>query len=379
MIELQPFIRERPTAVFILRTDLAELDDAAGMRRAGQRAAAALFRRVSGATPKRRIVIKPNITAGLEIDKTTGLPFPGQDGVVTSPWFVAGLAEGLRQLTSAPMAVAEGTPLTVVNARGYAALMAERGVEYIDLDTPRITADEFPVAGLNWYPVHGVVHRELPFVRPIGDPDAFLINLPKMKAHNLAITTLAVKNMQGAVPLTWTRQFCQGVGGLDSMPPRVRALFQPDAAERVEALYRQHLAAGFAFWEVNGQRDEAYVQRAVDLLAAVQPDLHLLEGCTIRDGTGFRRGHDRLGNYLVAGLNAVAVDAIGTWIMGHDPRHVGLYRVANERGRGENDPERIEVFRVGSDGTPSPVDYRELERVPAGVYRHGDTSALRFL
>jgi len=379
MIELQPFVRERPGAVFVLRTGLTGLDDAQGMVQAGRRAAAVLFRPAGGTTPKRRIVIKPNITAGLEIDKATGLPFPGQDGVVTSPWFVAGLAEGLRQLTGAPMAVAEGTPLEVVRARGYMALMQERGVEYIDLDTPRITADQFPESGLNWYPVHGVVHRELPFVRPVGDPDAFLINLPKMKAHNLAITTLAVKNMQGAVPLTWPRQFCQGVAALESMPPRVRALFQPDATERVEALYQQHLAAGYAFWETNGRRDEAYVQRAVDLLAAVQPDLHLLEGCTIRDGTGFRRGHDRLGNTLVAGLNAVAVDAIGTWIMGHDPRHVGLYRVANERGRGENDPDRIEVFLVGSDGTPRPVDYRELERVPAGVYRHGDTSALRFL
>jgi uncharacterized protein (DUF362 family) len=116
----------------------------------------------------------------------------------------------------------------------------------------------------------------------------------------------------------------------------------------------------------------------VDLLAAVQPDLHLIEGLTIRDGTGFRSGHDQLGNCLIAGRSAVAVDAIGTWIMGHDPRHVGLYRVAHERGRGENDPERLEVFLAGPDGF-RPVSYRDLERVPAGVYRHGDTSVLRFL
>lgn len=378
MIELQPFIRQRPTAVFVVRTCLAAVDDTQAMVNAGRQAARALFRAAPESTGKRRVVIKPNITAGLQIDPATRLPFPGQDGVVTSPNFVAGLIDGLRELTAAPIAVAEGTPPAVFAARGYATLLQERGVEFIDLDSPQITATEFPETGLNWYRVNGVVHRDLPVVRPIGDPDAFLINLPKMKAHNLAVTTLAVKNMQGTVPLTWTRSFCQGVSGLSSLPPRVRALFQPDATERVEALFREHLAAGYALWDTMGLRDEAYAQRAVDLLAGPRPDLHLLEGCTIRDGTGFRSGRDALGNVLVAGLNAVAVDAIGTWIMGHDPRRVGLYRIAKERGCGENDPERIEVFMAGSDGA-KPVDYRELERVPAGVYKNGDTSVLRFL
>ena len=34
-------------------------------------------------------------------------------------------------------------------------------------------------------------------------------------------------------------------------------------------------------------------------------------------------------------------------------------------------------FLASADGV-KPIDYRDLERVPAGVYRHGDTSALRF-
>jgi uncharacterized protein (DUF362 family) len=378
MIDVQPFISERPDAVFVLRTQLGGLTDTQGMVEAGRLAAAVLFRPAAGVSAKRRIVIKPNITAGLEIDSASGLPFPGQDGVVTSPLFVAGLADGLRRLTTAPIAVAEGTPLTVVNARGYTELLRERGLEFLDLNVPQITATEFPETGLNWYPVHGVVHRDLPFVKPIGDPDVFLINLPKMKAHNLAITTLAVKNMQGAVPLLWPRQFCQGVSALDAMPARVRALFQPDALQRVEALCREHVAAGYPAWDAAGLRDESYVQRAVDLLAGPQPDLHLIEGCTIRDGSGFRRGRDRLGNYLIAGRNAVAVDAIATWIMGHDPRHVGLYRVANERGRGETDPARIAVFLATAEGLTS-SDYRELERVPTGVYRHSDSAVLRFL
>jgi uncharacterized protein (DUF362 family) len=378
MVEVQPFIREHPGAVFVLRPQLQSRDDTAGMTAAGRLAAQVFFRPAAGETGKRRIVLKPNITVAPEADPATGRPFSGQDGVVTSPWFMDGLAEGLRRLTAAPIAIAEGAPWKVAEARGYTALLREHKVDFVSLNTPQFSPTEFPDSGLNWYRVEGVVHRDLPFVKPIGDPDVLLINTPKMKAHNLAITTLAVKNMQGAVPLLWPRQFCQGLNALPSMPPRVRELFQPDAVERVTALFRQHVAAGFPSWDAQGLRDEAYVQRAVDLLGSVQPDLHLVEGCTIRNGTGFRNGQDILGNYLVAGLSAVAVDAIGTWIMGHDPRRVGLYRVANERGRGENDPDRIPVFLASADGMKA-IDYRDLERVPAGVYRRFDMSALRFM
>jgi uncharacterized protein (DUF362 family) len=198
-----------------------------------------------------------------------------------------------------------------------------------------------------------------------------------MKAHNLAVTTLSVKNLQGAVALGYFRNFCAGVGELDAMPARVRAHFQADAREHVRALWKGHVVAGYKRWDLQGLSDEGYAQRAIDALDGAQPDLHIIEGCTIRDGTGFRRGKDLLGNYIVAGLNSIRVDSIATWLMGHDPCNIGLYRIGKERGKGENDPARIPVF-LATELEFAPVDVRDLTRVPAGVLRSDGDSALVF-
>ena len=346
MLEIHPFIRQRPDAVFLIRAHLRAVDDPPRALEAGRQAAEAIFQKATSKGRKRKIVIKPNITTGPELDGRTMEPYPNQDGVVTNPYFVAGFTDGLLALDDTPILIAEGTPSQNFIARGHHFLLRERGIELVSLDTPRFTEDSYPTEGLNWFRVNGVVFKDLPFVRPIGDPDVLHVNMPKMKAHNLAVTTLAIKNYQGMVPVSYFRNFCSGVRDLDALPERIRAHFQPDAYEHVEALLKEHVKAGYKRWDLQGVRDEGYAQRAIDALDGARPDLHILEGCTIRDGTGFRRGKDLLGNTIVFGLNPVHVDSIGSWVMGHDPRNIGLYRVAHERGKGENDPARIETLRA---------------------------------
>jgi len=377
MVEIHPFIREHPDAVFLMRSHLRALDDPPRALEAGRRAAEAIFQRASNGNPDRKVVIKPNITTGPELDSETGRPYPGQDGVVTSPHFVAGFTDGLSALDDTPVLIAEGSAPENFVTRGYHALLKERGIELIDLNTPHFSPDHYPSEGLNWFHIDGVVFKDLPVVRPIGDPDVLHINMPKMKAHNLSVTTLSIKNYQGSVAAGYFRGFCGGVNGLDDLPDRIRAHFQTDAYEHVEALFEEHVKVGYKRSEHQSIRDEGYVQRAIDALDGPQPELHVLEGCTIRDGTGFRRGKDMLGNYVVFGLRPVHVDAIGSWVMGHDPRNIWLYQVGHERGKGENDPDRIETFLV-SDDDFRPVDYRDLERIAAGVYYHGDDSRLLF-
>jgi len=377
MIEIRPFVRRRPDAVFLIRTRLRTLNDPPRALEAGRRSAEAIFQKASYEVPERKIVIKPNITTGLELDRRTMQPYPGQDGVVTNPYFAAGFTDGLRALDDTPTFIAEGSPPRDFISRGYSLLFGERGIELIRLDTPRFTEDHYPTERRNWFGGKGVVFMDLPFVRPIGDPDILHVNMPKMKAHNLAITTLSIKNYQGTVPHGYFRHFCGGVGDLDRLPERVRAHFQPDAYERVEALSKAHVKAGYKRWDIQGIGSEGYAQRAIDALDGARPDLHILEGCTMRDGTGFRRGKDLLGNTILFGLNPVHVDSIGSWVMGHDPRNIGLYRVAHERAKGENDPNRIEIFLVADDAFHR-IDYREIERIPVGVYHHGDDSALLF-
>jgi hypothetical protein len=179
------------------------------------------------------------------------------------------------------------------------------------------------------------------------------------------------------IPLHHFRQFCLDVTSLEVFPQNIRHHYQPDACERLRAAFEQHLREGYKRWDTRGTRDEAYAQRAVDALSGARPDIHVLEGCTIRNGSGFRHGRDLLANYVIFGLNPVPVDAVGAWIMGHDPRHIGVCRVARERGKGEIDPSKIETFMVRHGGFDA-VDYRDLERIRAGVYHYSGNRRLLF-
>jgi len=78
--------------------------------------------------------------------------------------------------------------------------------------------------------------------------------------------------------------------------------------------------------------DEQWAQRGLDAASAITPSLNVVEGVIGRDGSGFDVGRDELCNVVIAGLSSPEVDAVGTWIMGHDPREMPYLRIAKERG-----------------------------------------------
>jgi uncharacterized protein (DUF362 family) len=117
-------------------------------------------------------------------------------------------------------------------------------------------------------------------------------------------------------------------------------------------------------------------QRIVDIVSAFTPYeehfvLNVVEGIIGRDGTAFNQGHDVPVGLVVAGINPVHVDAVAGFLMGHDPRYVPFLIIANERGLGEHDIRKIEVFSLPE---KRPMSVEELESliVPLPVYLHGD-------
>jgi hypothetical protein len=72
------------------------------------------------------------------------------------------------------------------------------------------------------------------------------------------------------------------------------------------------------------------------------------------------------------------VDAVTAYLMGHDPRNIGYLKVAQERGLGTIDPERLPVYLLDG-GAPVRCHHpEEIGRVPLGVYFRGDTSQYVF-
>jgi hypothetical protein len=64
--------------------------------------------------------------------------------------------------------------------------------------------------------------------------------------------------------------------------------------------------------------------------------------------------------------------------MGHEPRHIGYLRVAQERGLGTIDPSRLPVYLLEEEGPVACCRLEDLERVELGVYFRGDTSRYVF-
>lgn len=160
------------------------------------------------------------------------------------------------------------------------------------------------------------------------DTGSVLINVPKLKTHNLAITTLCVKNLMGAVRVQ-NRHFChQAASEVPELVERTYAAFDPTLHQR---------------WQ-NG-----LARRLVDTAQIVRPDLNVVEGVVGRDGTGFRHGRNHALGLVIVGINMVAVDAVASFLMGFDPENITCLRLANEIGLGPNTMRDITVC-VAHDG-----------------------------
>ncbi len=416
---VRPEIINNPHAVFLIETHVDAVRDTDGffteailqLEDAGKSAVFDLL--VRGTTKGGSTLLKPNLTyvAPEYYNRTCG--------VMTSPDFVAGFAEGLRMLGN--------TNVIAGDRIGNGAKMHRETGVYDALDERNVTLVEaayrefahYRKHELNWVKTRdSIIWKKIPHWRPIGDPDNTLINIAKLKVHDIGITTLTVKNLQGAVPRgyghfcdPWAKMPINSVKwGVD-----FKRAFHQDYQQRVEAMFRNHLAAGNKYldydnlypqylekggWDAfrkirndieainaflpgrdyrypdidNLMRLEQWLQRGLDNAAVLNPALNIVEGIIGMDG--FQHGSDGIGddylcNIIIAGVSPYEVDAVGTYIMGHDPREVLYTRVAKERGLGECDVSKIDIYRIRNGEIVPVKSLDEIRRFRLGVNMHG--------
>jgi uncharacterized protein (DUF362 family) len=116
--------------------------------------------------------------------------------------------------------------------------------------------------------------------------------------------------------------------------------------------------------------DEQWCQRALDCSSALPRSLNIVEGVIGRDGSGFDLGRDELCNIVIVGLSRTETDAVGSYIMGHDPRELYYTRIAKERGLGECDPAKIDIYRIHTGEAIRVKDLSEIKRFRLGVNMH---------
>jgi len=252
----------------------------------------------------KRIVIKPNITIAAE----------PESGIVTHAGFVHGVVKYLKEkgVIDSNIIIAEGggqeTDRDMPNhwqVSRFEYLANTENISFVNLNLQKVVYLPVP---------NGVVFEKIGIAELVALEGTFLINIPKMKCHNFAITTLAIKNMMGTIVPVEKRHLCRPIPMENEIAPPV-----------LEELNK-------------------FANKLVDLNEARKPDLNIIEGIVGRDGTGFRRGTNYITNFAVAGDDSFAVDTIASYLIGFDPCEIPYLVAARARNLGATKIEQIDTY-----------------------------------
>jgi len=324
-----------PQAVFIYKRTVPADPSSADFEAAAQEALAAIRLELD----HEPVVLKPNVTAG-EFFKDP------ESGITTHPAFIAGMARYLRAHGAAsdqihvvedPYNQNDEKPCTWRDT-GYIEMAEAAGV-HLGCPTRETTVRKtIP---------NPLAHTSRLVSSLAVAPGTVYINVPKLKTHNLSITTLCMKNQQGLVYVL-ERHYCSqaleemNLEGIDTTRPR---------QEWMDEAMHEHSQEGLA-------------RRLADLAKIVTPQLNVIEGVVGRDGTGFNHGTNYPLGLVIVGINMVAVDAVGSYLMGFDPRKLIYLRVAAEAGLGVNDLAQIRVYTANEDGLTLCNDLERWQATP---------------
>ena len=226
--------------------------------------------------PGQRVLLKPNLLRPASQDR----------GVSTHSTVVVAVAELVIEAGAHPVIVeSHGGPyspaLLKLTYRKTGMLWAAE-VSGVDLNY-NVESVQVPHPG-------GNVLRRLDLVKPVVEADA-VINLPKLKTHNLTTLTVAVKNLFGLVPgmikmsyhakLQDARRFCEGLN---------------------------------------------------DIATYVKPVLNIVDAVVAMEGNGPSGGDKRQLGVIIAGADPFAVDVASAALVGFDPLSVLTTRMAAKRG-----------------------------------------------
>jgi uncharacterized protein (DUF362 family)/Pyruvate/2-oxoacid:ferredoxin oxidoreductase delta subunit len=232
----------------------------------------------------RSVLVKPNILGAMAPERQ----------VTTHPSLVRAAVAALKRRGAGRIMVGDNSGMRAYGsneeaARAAGILDAAAG-HYVNLGASSVAV-----------PMASDFAKELAFSREVLEADV-LISLPKMKTHVATLITGGVKNSFGHL-----------VGG-----------------EKC----RLHRDAPGA---------ENFAAAVVDVYQVRPPDLVILDAVMAMEGQGPSGGRPRHVGRVLASPSAVALDAVMAAMMGLEPRRVPMLRIAERRGLGTIDLNRMEI------------------------------------
>jgi len=235
-----------------------------------------------------RVLLKPNLLSAKDPERA----------ITTHPNLVEAVAEEVRRVGAVPFI--GDSPGGAI--RGIKRVWANTGMEEMARRAGLELAN-FEASGSK-----GIEFGRYTFYisKSVLDADV-IINLPKLKTHSLTLLTCAVKNMFGVMP-----GFRKGE----------QHKLYPKPAEFAEML--------------------------VHLYKLVTPSLNIVDAVLAMEGNGPSSGRPRMLGLLMAGEDAVAVDAAAARVIGYPEGFIDTTRVASAMGLGEGNVAALSLVGDGA-------------------------------
>jgi len=208
-------------------------------------------------------------------------------GITTDSRVIEGVVRFLKQHNVKEVVIGEGSgfadTLEAFRVAGVDAVADRWNVKMVDLNK-----DEF----IEIVPQNSLALTKVKIAKTALE--SIIISVPKLKPHRLAGVTLSLKNMMGAVT--------------------------------PKGSIHNHLS-----------------QKIVDLVSIIKPSVAVIDGI-IAGEEHETSGNPVEMNMVIAGIDPVAVDAVGAAVMGISPENVKHLRLAEETGLGTCRLEQIEIL-----------------------------------
>jgi uncharacterized protein (DUF362 family)/ferredoxin len=231
--------------------------------------------------PGERVLIKPNLLSAK----------PPEAAVTTHPELLRAVIELVQQAGGVALvgdSPGFGKGRRVAERCGLLRVIEESGAQFVPFEETE------PVRGTG-------IFREFELARPYLEADR-LINLPKLKTHEMMTLTCCVKNLFGAVVGTQKAAW--------------------------------HLKAG--------ADKELFAEMLLEVYRLRKPDLNIVDAVVAMEGNGPGSGDPCSVGLLLAGANALAVDQIAAEIAGMPKKLLYLESAARRLGLAGSDREEIE-------------------------------------
>ena len=365
-VGLHPFIEANPKAVFIRRTRVPQKMDEAAKREEGLRLAREIFvRTVTPGIPlSHRIVLKPNVCS-----IRNHRPHVENWGTGTDPQFYEGMVMGMQELGLKQFHFLEANNFHAWNYRGFMDINDRLGIE---MNEPsRRTRNFHESYEMNWSKVpDAVVYSRIPHYAPLNEPDTWLLNIAKWKAHGMCLTQ-SVKNEQGLCVTPFVR-FCPGWRMVTGVPDWMKEFINPNVERDVNRFFDRHVKLNYSRYDsrddLSPMHQEIWAHKTCDNMSVIRTGLAMIEGIYGRDGDGFGIGNDYLTNLVMFSKDKFRLDLIGLYLGGHEPGNVNLYRTAKERGLSDTfNPWEVPVYEW-VEGRAEPRKLTDFPRTPLKTY-----------